>query len=174
MPHVQHPGIDVRWFNPSPASQPAATPHPQGGVKIMDSLADRRIDAGAAESLWVMAPKNGWLGSYFHVGQARPPFRSFCCKFQWGQSLQNIIHPPKKVTGLHEGINQWWWCKMYAGRTPPTLCKSLIFGSPVCRIPKIDPIWLAHIFSKVLVVERPPTIEKTSWDSENWVVLETS
>jgi len=54
---------------------PAATPHPQGGVKIMDSLSDRRIDAGAAESLWVMAPENEWLGSYFHVG-ARPLFRS--------------------------------------------------------------------------------------------------
>lgn len=56
----------------------------------------------------------------------------------------------------------------------PTLRKRLILGAPVCRIPKIDPIWLAHIFSKVLVVERPPTIEKTSWDSENWVVLQTT
>ena len=56
----------------------------------------------------------------------------------------------------------------------PTLRKRLIFGAPVCRIPKIDPTWLAHIVSKVLVVERPPTIEKTSWDSENWVVLKTT
>ena len=85
---------------------PAATPHPQGGVKIMDSLADRRIDAGAAESLWVMAPENEWLGTYFHVG-ARPLFRSEMLLVSV-RSVPPKYHSPagEKVAGLHEVINQ--------------------------------------------------------------------
>lgn len=128
----------------------------------MDSLADRRIDAGAAESLWVMAPENEWLGTYFHVG-ARPLFRSEMLLVSV-RSVPPKYHSPAKESHRVARRNQLSMMMkqniLYAGRTPPTLCKRLIFGAPVCRIPKIDPTWLAHIVSKVLVVERPPTIRK--------------
>ena len=106
----------------------------------MDSLADRRIDAGAAESLWVMAPENEWLGTYFHVG-ARPSFQERDAVSFSEVSPSKISFTRGRESRRVARSNQSMMMQNVCGKDSPapTLRKRLIFGAPVCRIPKIDP-----------------------------------